>query len=138
MNQRRFLFINLLLFMFFSSALYANDKADDEVLPIEQLVGRSYKMKDVESNVKLIYTFKEAGKYSFTTDFGFGKMIVHGEYHLAENEVTFYPKEMEARILGFKVNKENMDIKDSAYDPVMFDCYVYKDGILLGDDFYKK
>lgn len=112
------------------------DLSQEKLFPVESICGKSFFRKDTENKLKLIYTFKKDFTYSFRTEFGIMKMTVLGEYEVSENTIILHPKDYEAKVFGIKA--ENMDIKDSAYEPVIFDCFVISKGVYLGGDFYKR
>ncbi|MCQ2583984.1 MAG: hypothetical protein MJ185_00210 [Treponema sp.] len=112
------------------------DLKKEKILPLEHIIGKTYIRKDKENKLKLTYVFNKDQTFTFKTDFGIMKMMVSGEYKLTASEIILYPKEHEARIFGIKA--ENMEVKDSAYEPETFDCHVISKGILLGGDFYKQ
>lgn len=112
------------------------DLLKEKSFPVESISGKTFVRKDTENKLKLIYTFKKDFTYSFRTEFGIMKMIVLGEYEVSENTIVLHPKEFEAKLLG--INVDNMEVKDSAYDPVTFDCFVIGKGVYLGGDFYKR
>lgn len=112
------------------------DLSQEKIFPVESICGKTFVRKDTENKLKLIYTFKKDFTYSFRTEFGIMKMTVLGEYEVKESTIVLHPKKHEAKILGIKV--ENMEIKDSAYEPVIFDCFVISKGVYLGGDFYKR
>lgn len=81
----------------------AIDLREEDLLPLEQLRGHTYKRRDKEDKVKQIYTFKKDGTYSFTTEVFVMKMIVFGYYEISGNEITLFPQKHEAKFIGIKV-----------------------------------
>lgn len=110
------------------------DLTNKELLPTETMIGNTYQMKGDEE--KVTYTFKKDSTYSFKMEVSIFKMITYGEYEINGNELVLYPKAPEGRVFGIKIKNQN--IEASFYDPEYFNCFVYKDGILLDNDFFKK
>jgi len=114
------------------------DLTGEDFLPLEKLAGHTYKRKDKDEKVKQIYSFKKDGTYSFVTEIFAFKMIVSGKYEADGYELTFYPEEHDAKFLGFKVENKNIEVKESAYEPIKFDCWLVKKGVMIGDEFFRK